>query len=82
MLHCAMARMVEGGALGMIRLSQKNGIREVSMLTEIFDRSCGSGVIVSTNPVEIRLRVAEATRTTLSYGSCWKTALIETLANK
>jgi len=52
------------------------------MLTEIFDRSCGSGVIVSTNPVEIRLRVAEATRTTLSYGSCWKTALIETLANK
>ncbi len=55
----------------MIRLSQKNGIREVSMLTEIFDRSCGSGVIVSTNPVEIRLRVAEATRTTLSYGPCW-----------
>jgi len=66
----------------MIRLSQKNGIREVFMLTEIFDRSCGSGVIVSTNPVEIRLRVAEATRTTLSYGSCWKTALIETLANE
>ena len=55
----------------MIRLCQKNGIREVSMLTEIFDRSCGSGVIVSTNPVEIRLRFAEATRTTLSYGPCW-----------
>lgn len=55
----------------MIRLCQKNGIREVSMLTEIFDRSCGSGFIVSTNPVEIRLRVAEATRTTLSYGLCW-----------
>jgi len=66
----------------MIRLSQKNGIREVSMLTEIFDRSCGNGVIVSTSPVEIRLRVAEATRTTLSYGSCWKTALIETLTNE
>ena len=82
MLYCAMARMVEGGALGMIRLSQKNGIREVSMLTEIFDRSCGSGVIVSTNPEEIRLKVAEATRTTLSYGSCWKTAVIETLANE
>jgi len=55
----------------MIRLCQKNGIREVSMLTEIFDRSCGSDFIVSTNPVEIRLRVAEATRTTLSYGPCW-----------
>ncbi len=82
MFHCAMARMVEGGAPGMIRLCQENGIREVSMLTGIFDRSCVSGVIVSTNPVEIRLRVAEATRTTLSYGSCWKTALIETLANK
>lgn len=66
----------------MIRLGQKNGIREVSMLTEIFDRSCGCGVIVSTNPVEIRLRVAEATRTTLSCGPCWKTELIETLANK
>ncbi len=66
----------------MIRLCQNNGTREVSMLTEIFDRSCGSGVIVSTNPVEIRLRVAEARRTTLSYGFCWKTALIETLANK
>ncbi len=66
----------------MIRPCQKNGIREVSMLTEIFDRSYGSGVIVSTNPVEIRLRVAEATRTTLGYGSCWKTVFIETLANK
>ena len=55
----------------MIRLCQKNGRREVSMLTEIFDRSCGSGIIFSTNPVEIRLRVAEATRTTLSYGPCW-----------
>ncbi len=63
--------MVVGGALGMIRLCQKNGIREVSMLTELCDRSCGSGVIVSTTPVEIRLRVAEATRTTLSYGPCW-----------
>ncbi len=71
MFNCAMARMVEGGALGMISLCQKNGIREVSILTEIFDRSCGSGVIVSTNPVEIRLRVAEATRTILSFGPCW-----------
>ena len=49
----------------------KNGRQDVSMLTEILDRNCGCGFIVSTNPVEIRLRVAEATRTTLSYGPCW-----------
>jgi len=65
----------------MIRPCQKNGRQEGSMLTEIFDRSCGCGFIVSTSPVEIRLRVAEAARTTLSCGPCWK-ALIETLANK
>lgn len=44
----------------MIRPCQKNGRQEGSMLTEIFDRSCGCGFIVSTSPVEIRLRVAEA----------------------
>lgn len=52
------------------------------MLTEIFDRSCGCCFIVSNNPVEIRLRVAKATRTTSIYGSFWKMVLIETLANK
>jgi hypothetical protein len=54
----------------------------VSMITKILDRSCGSSVIVSIDPVEIRLRVTEAERTTLSCGSCWNTALVKTLADK
>jgi hypothetical protein len=66
----------------MIRPCQINERQEVSMLTEIFDRSCGCGFIGPTNLMEIRLRVAESMRTTLSYGPCWKTVHIETLANK
>jgi hypothetical protein len=61
----------------MIRLAQKNGTQEMSTLTEVFDRSYGGGLLVSANPVEIRLRVVEAMRTRLSYGPCRKTALIE-----
>ena len=64
----------------MIRPCQNNKRQKASVLTEILDRSRGCGFIISANPVEIRLSVAEATRTTLSYGHCWK-ALIETLAN-
>jgi len=54
----------------------------VPILTKILDRSCGSSVIVSINPVEMRLRVTEAELTTLRSGSCWKTALVKTLADK
>jgi len=82
MLHCSMARMVERGTIGTVRTCHKNGRQEVSILIKDLDGSCGSSVIVSINPVEIRLRVTEAERTTLSYGSCWKTALVKTLADK
>jgi hypothetical protein len=59
-----------------------NGRLDVSVLTKILDGSYGSSIIVSFNPVEIRLRVKEAGRTTVSSGSCWKTVLVKTLADK